>query len=109
MEFGLLEKQFHLYQKNADKGAAIIQSYEDAVLLVDDEHYQVASGQLDSIEYDVHCDVGCCSYYAEQQGGFCKHKRRFTSNLRSHSQTVHICMQTTKLVCTQSPLVIIPR
>ena len=44
--FGRLEKPYLLYQKNAVKGAAIIHSHEDAVLLVDDEHYQVASGQL---------------------------------------------------------------
>ena len=55
-------------------GAAFIHSHEDAVLLVDNEHYQVASGQLDGTEYDVHCDVRCCSCYSGQQGGFCKHQ-----------------------------------
>ena len=49
-------------------------THEDAVLLVDDEHDQVAPDQLDGIEYDVHCDVGCCSCYSGQQGGFCKHQ-----------------------------------
>ena len=72
--FGRLEKPYLLCHKIADKGAEIIQSHEDAVLLVDDEHYQVASGQLDGIEYDVHCDVGCCSCYSGHQGGFCKHQ-----------------------------------
>ena len=71
--FGRLEKPYLLYQKIADQGDEIIQSHEDAMLLVDDEHYQVASGQLDGIEYDVYCEVGCCSCYSEQQGGFCKH------------------------------------
>ena len=42
--FGRPENMYLLYQKNADKGAAIIHSHEDAVLLVDDEHYQVALG-----------------------------------------------------------------
>ena len=71
--FGRLEKPYLLYQKIAENGDEIIQSHKDAVLLVD-EHYHVASGQLDGIEYDVHCDVGCCSCYSGQQGGFCKHQ-----------------------------------
>ena len=32
------------------------------------------SGQRDGIVYDVYSDVGCCSCYSGQQGGFCKHQ-----------------------------------
>lgn len=49
-------------------------SAAQAVTMLDDNVYQVPSGQEDEKVYEVNCDVGMCTCAAGQQGAFCKHQ-----------------------------------
>ena len=71
--FGRLEKSYNLFEKVIDK-AAVIECKDDIIQEVKERIYKVRSSKKTDCYDEVISDIGLCSCFSSQQGGFCKHQ-----------------------------------